>query len=251
MLLNYNYYNLFRLDRITKTHGGGILIYMNSLFPAHTLQFTDNFKLINLLMFDYTIIVIYRTPSMSYNDTVKLFDLISKLTDTIETCIIHVDLNLPGIDWSNSSAISLVEKYVYSFTQNHALIQLVNFPIRKSNILDLILTNDIRTISSISPISSIEYNNHCSDHVSMISFILYPSNYYKVNSKSCNQKSSPNYIKSDYDSIKYDLSIINWDYLLESANDSSDMLSIFIEKLLLIYNNHTPPTKFRKYKYPS
>ena len=62
----------------------------------------------------------------------------------------------------------------------------------------------------------------------MISFILYPYNYYKVKSKSFNQKSSPKYIKSDYDSIKYDLSIINRDYLLESANDSSDMLSIFI-----------------------
>ena len=84
----------------------------------------------------------------------------------------------------------------------------------------------------------------------MISFILYPSNYYKVNSKSFNQNSSPNYIKSGYDSIKYDLSIINWDYLLESANDRSDMLSICIEKLLLICNTRNPPTKFRKYRYP-
>ena len=49
---------------------------------------------------------------MSYNDTIKLFELISKLTDTIKTCIIYRDLNLPGIDWSNGSAISLVEKYV-------------------------------------------------------------------------------------------------------------------------------------------
>ena len=59
MLLNNTYYNLFRLDRITKTHDGGILIYINSLFSAHTLQFIDNFELINLLVFDYTIIVIY------------------------------------------------------------------------------------------------------------------------------------------------------------------------------------------------
>ena len=45
---------------------------------------------------------------MSYNDTVKLFDLISKLTDTIKTCIIYGDLNLPGIDWSNGSAIIIL-----------------------------------------------------------------------------------------------------------------------------------------------
>ena len=65
----------------------------------------------------------------------------------------------------------------------------------------------------------------------MIYYILYLSNYYKVNSKSFNQKSAHNYIEYEYISIKYDLSIINWDYPLESDNDSLDMLSIFIEKL--------------------
>ena len=90
-----------------------IYIYIYNLFPAHTLQFTEHFELINILVFDYTIIVIYRTTSMSYNDTIKLFDLISKLMYTIKTCIIYGDLNLPGIDWSNGSDISLVEKYLY------------------------------------------------------------------------------------------------------------------------------------------
>ena len=50
MLLNDTYYNLFRLDRIIKTNGCGILIYINILFPAHTLQFTENFEFINLLV---------------------------------------------------------------------------------------------------------------------------------------------------------------------------------------------------------
>ena len=62
ILLNGTYYNLFRLDTITTKYGDGILIYINSLFPAHTLKFTDNFELINILVFDYTIIVIYRPP---------------------------------------------------------------------------------------------------------------------------------------------------------------------------------------------
>ena len=90
MLLNDTYYNLFRLDRILYLYNKNtwqwyilIYIYINSLFPAHILQFTENFELINLLVFYYTIIVIYRPPSISYNDIVKLFDLISKLTDTI------------------------------------------------------------------------------------------------------------------------------------------------------------------------
>ena len=58
---------------------------------------------------------------MSYNHTVKLFDLISRFTDTIKTCIIYENLNLTSIDWSNASAISLIEKYVYIFTHKHAL----------------------------------------------------------------------------------------------------------------------------------
>ena len=70
-------------------------------------------------------------------------------------------------------------------------------------------------MSSISPTIPIAYNNHFSDHVytdiSMIYFIFYPSNYYKINTKSFNKKSSPKYIKSDYYTIKYYLSTIDWD----------------------------------------
>ena len=34
---------------------------------------------------------------MLYNDTIKLVDLISKVTDTIKTSMIYGDLNLPNI----------------------------------------------------------------------------------------------------------------------------------------------------------
>ena len=54
MLLNDNYFNWLRLYRITKTQVRGFFIYINSLFPAHTLPFTENVDLINLLVFDYS-----------------------------------------------------------------------------------------------------------------------------------------------------------------------------------------------------
>ena len=53
---------------------------------------------------------------MSFNDTIKLCDIISSFSDSTKTSIIYGDFNLTGIDWINGLGISSVEKYFYSFT---------------------------------------------------------------------------------------------------------------------------------------
>ena len=76
----------------------------------------------------------------------------------------------------------------------------------------------------------------------------------------------PNYLKSDYYNIKNDISSINWNNLLNSSINGSDMLTIFFNKLLFICNSmasfsvfeakgghgnrHTPLPKSIKYRYP-
>ena len=50
---------------------------------------------------------------MSFNDTIKLCDIILSVSDSTKTTIIYGDFNLPGIDWINGLGISSVEKYLF------------------------------------------------------------------------------------------------------------------------------------------
>ena len=113
MISDKNFYNLFRLDRLTNTHGGGILMYIKHYYQAHALCHTiyHNFELLNIVFFNYLLIVVYRPPSMSFNDTIKSCDIISSVSESTKTSIIYGDFNLPGIDRMNCLGISSIEKY--------------------------------------------------------------------------------------------------------------------------------------------
>ena len=97
MISDNNFYNLFRVDRLTNTHGGGILIYIKHHYQAHALchSISHNFELLNITFFNYLLIVVYRPPSMSFNDTIRLCDIISSVSDSTKTSIIYGDFNLP------------------------------------------------------------------------------------------------------------------------------------------------------------
>ena len=90
MLSDNNFYNLFRLDILTNTHGGCILIYIKYYYQAHILCLTisHDFELLNIIFFNYLLIVVYRPPYMSFNDTITLCDIISSVSDVTKTNII-------------------------------------------------------------------------------------------------------------------------------------------------------------------
>ena len=89
--------------------------------------------------------------------------------------------------------------------KKNGLLQLVNFNTRNSNILDLILTNDIKIIIST---NQIKYDSHCSDHISILSCLVYPRGI-NIPISSSPILPIPNYLKSDYYNIQNDLLSIN------------------------------------------
>ena len=97
MISDNNFYTLFRLDRLTNTHGGSILIYIKHYYQAYALCHTisHNFELLNIVFFNYLFIVVYRPTSMSFNDTIKLCDIILSVSDSTKTSITYGDFNLP------------------------------------------------------------------------------------------------------------------------------------------------------------
>ena len=103
-----------------------------------------------MLFYYAALMLLLLLAGISYKYAVKLFDLISRITDTTKICLMYGDLNLLGIYLSNGSVIVLIDTYLYSFNYTYTLTYLVHFRINKSIILDLILINDIIVISSIS-----------------------------------------------------------------------------------------------------
>ena len=111
LLSNCTYYSLFRLDRITNTHGGGILLYINKSYYASTISLVHNFEIIGILFYNYLLIVVYKPPSMYLINTIELCDFISNLLVSSNSCLIYGDFNLPGIYWLVGSRHTRIEKY--------------------------------------------------------------------------------------------------------------------------------------------
>ena len=120
-------YDLFRKDRPVNSRGGGVLLYVNSIFhaieyhprtafPEHiwcTLE-VDNGK--NLLVG-----VCYRTP----NDDIFNFDNKKRLNDLIgeiggfEILLLMGDFNYPDIDWEDLSASSVSGQMIVDSLEDH------------------------------------------------------------------------------------------------------------------------------------
>ena len=132
LLLNPNdKYTLYRLDRNTNTHGGGILVYVNMHYNTYQINLPNNtFELICINVLHFRLCIFYRPPSMNYENTILLCNLMSRIIDTPESTIFYGDLNLPGIDWFNRTSQTTIEKYFLNFSQKYALTQLVNFNTR-------------------------------------------------------------------------------------------------------------------------
>ena len=138
----------------TNTHVGGILVYVNLHYNTYQINLPNNtFELICINVLHFRLCNFYRPPSMNYENTILLCNLMSRIINTPESTIFYGDLNLPGIDWFNRSSQTTIEKYFLNFSQKYALTQLVNFNTRQFNLLDIILTNNKMILSNIQAIN--------------------------------------------------------------------------------------------------
>ena len=64
----------------------------------------NTFKLICINVLHFRLCIFYRPPSMNYENTILLCNLMSRIIDTPESTIFYGHLNLPGIDWFNRTS---------------------------------------------------------------------------------------------------------------------------------------------------
>jgi len=95
-------------------------------------------------------------------DNVRLLiACLKEYTAGIENSIIVGDFNLPKVNWqTNSSCGDNTARLFLDFVSTRGYYQLVSFPTREENILDLILASDEQTVNSVLSRPPLGHSDH-------------------------------------------------------------------------------------------
>jgi len=108
--------------------------------------------------------MIYRPPNSDgvaekYVDL--LLDCIAQYATLEQTNIITGELNCPKIDWQTYRCPSdYINRLVLDFVIDTGLYQIVDFATRASNILDILLADDLQIITSVTADAPVGLSDH-------------------------------------------------------------------------------------------
>jgi hypothetical protein len=159
-------YKVYRNDR-DKSRGGGVLIAVRkTLISSEIFKSNDTELLAVKIHHNHRPTVLaayYRPPTKhdeKYLETVyKEFTHLKQLTKNGNIWIAG-DFNLPDIDWKSMSVATSIypirlNKFLLDTIQELDLEQVVNFPTRQDNILDLVLTSHPSLVNRCKPLPGI------------------------------------------------------------------------------------------------
>ncbi|XP_065678451.1 uncharacterized protein LOC136093392 [Hydra vulgaris] len=167
--------------------------------------------------------------------------IINDLCYSVSQFIIMGDFNLPKIDWLNY--ISPNEKchsLFLTLVNSLGMHQFVHKPTRKSNILDLVFSNNNTFLSKISFKCPFSTSDHNSVHFSL-----------NINDKYQYEKKSEyfyDFINADIDNFLIYLSNINWDFEFSYVFNIDEYWNIFYNHMRIGIDRFVPVRKIRHSK---
>jgi len=175
-----NKYHIFRCDR-NERRGGGVCVLVNRDLCAINVSVSAAYTDVELLCLDIIghrvkcrLITVYRSTDDAHQSemhTKLLLQCVETLSCVSWPCFVMGDLNASAINWSNLTVSpNCPDSYVLYFAINNGFTQTVNKPTRKSNILDLVLTNEPNTVLGItidSPFANSDHQSPCKFYTSI------------------------------------------------------------------------------------
>ena len=235
-------YQIFRQDR-PQGNGGGILMAVKRNIPCKLVASFSNYGCENLIVdvqrrgsefIRYCLV--YRPPCIDLENSLELYNSIFQYLQNMKSYVLLGDFNLPDISWENLSAVSSTGKEFLTLCFKLGAEQLVDFPTRMENKLDLILCPDKGLLDFIQSEPPFCESDHVSILCKMYSHKTYVEN---VNSKPC-------FAKADYRMINSFLATIDWNVVFENCNTTNEYWSAFKNIMdTAIYNfvPFLPPNK--------
>jgi len=169
-------YYVLRQDRTDSHHGGGVVAFISQYLSVCQVPIDSQFVSLELLCFDVLVskktvrfFVVYRPPNGGGRSSADVVDnmrlliaCLKEYTAGIENSIIVGDFNLPKVNWqTNSSCGDNTARLFLDFVSTRGYYQLVSFPAREENVLDLILASDEQTVNSVLSRPLLGHSDHC------------------------------------------------------------------------------------------
>ena len=240
-------YQIIRQDRV-KRDCGGVVLYIHNSLPVTSSHYFDDDTCEAVVCYVNSIktifISLYRPPDTPTHSFEKLLHFMQKHIKNIcsnNHLDIHVmgDFNLPEMPWNheNSAQKSLSKsgQMLQNFIEENLLSQYVQEPTRKSNILDLFLTNNSNLVLQCKPIDT-----SLSDHR-----IVKIQTTHNINTKYGNPKPpfqphtfrSLNFNKANYDQINDHLKTVNWDELKLQCSEEEfpELMRLTVLQICMLY----------------
>jgi len=164
-------YDVFRADRIDRSHGGALLYIHTDLPVTNTSIFSDHHcsaVICTLNSIDTIVASIYRPPDAPLSSFEAMMNSIqSYITGANATkhhdTILTGDFNFPSITWdsiSTSPSPSASAHRLLNFMQENFMCQYISTPTRNNNILDLVISDSDRLIhhTEVQPTSLSDHN---------------------------------------------------------------------------------------------
>ena len=193
-------FRLYRKDRseVNDKKGGGVALYVANNLRSSAWDELNEKKCESLWCKvytndkDYVIVgVCYRSQEADMNEIGQLFECIKTATELNKPVIILGDFNYPGIEWSSLKADDNGQKFL-KLVLDCFLEQHVQEPTRLNNILDLVLTSDIKINGEVQILAPVDNADH---NVLMCGFQC------SADSVNCNREKLC-YNQADYDGMR-------------------------------------------------
>lgn len=248
-----NNYNIYRHDRQSVYRHGGVLILTNNNTVSSAAvsvppQFADvEVVAVDIIgsSFSYRFINCYRPPDISdsnphaVNYVNKLIAVLQFLSCTDASLIVVGDFNLPAIHWSSELPSQPVDcadlddnnpgccRLFSNYLQCEGLFQFVNSPTRYdpgshvANLLDLVISNDIFSVTNLNVGAPFSTSDHCS-----IQFdVLYTDAQYN---RSFTQA---DFSHADWAVVNQYLCSVDWTSVVDVSNSIESRFSKFYDVL--------------------
>ena len=182
--------------------------------------------------------LVYRPPDTSLIESVELYDVIFGYLQDKRSYVLLGDFNLPDISWDDFTAITNVSKEFLTLCFKIGAEQLVDFPTRLNNLLDLILCPDRGVVKFIEPEAPF-----CeSDHISILCQM------YNHTTVKDYADLKPCFKKANYEMINLFLSTIDWNVVYANCHSTEEYWSAFKDIINTAIYNFVPfisPRKIR------
>ncbi len=228
-----NDYTIYRSDR--ERGYGGVAVLIPRTIPSAALNrsvqckdFETVWCRLVLNQNNIDIGVIYRPPR-PHTPTMpkKLIDHLSYVHNSRNPTIVAGDFNYGGIDWLNNvAARQNGQNEFFEFFNDSGFSQLVNFPTRNQNILDLMFTNEVNLIQGI------DIGQKISDHETVVAKL-------SIQFVSSGKTNFRDYKHADFDVIQNALNVVDWDSIL-TDDDPNISWKNFLGVFLPIIDKHIP-----------